>query len=50
VKVGLRNGKGGADSRTFSQTFIIHFLHDNDRIQNDFLERVGVDKVIEQAI
>jgi hypothetical protein len=43
-------GRGGTDSRTFPRTFLIHFLHQNDIIQNDFLETAGVDKKIEQAI
>jgi hypothetical protein len=37
-------GMGGADSRTFPLTFLIHFLHENDIIQNDFLETAGLGK------
>jgi hypothetical protein len=33
---------GGADSRTFPQTFLIHFLHESDIIHNDFLETAVV--------
>jgi hypothetical protein len=43
-------GRGGADPRTFPRTFLIHFLHENDIIQNNFLETAGVDKTIEKAI
>jgi hypothetical protein len=43
-------GRGGADSRTFPRTFLILCLHENDIIQNDFLEKARVDKKIEQAI
>jgi hypothetical protein len=29
---------------------VLHFLRDDDRIWNDFLETAGVDKIIEQAM